>query len=315
MACTRVTVTGATGLIGPRVVGALQAGKAEVTVLSRDAARASERLAGAGLAPVQAFDWDLMSEPAPVQALHGRDAVVHLAGENIAQRWSERAKRAIRDSRVTGTRNLLAGLEAIDAEQAGQRPGALISSSGVGYYGAHGEEPLDEEAPPGEDFLARICVEWEAQASKASALGMRVALVRTGVVLDRNGGALEKMLPPFRLGVGGPVAGGRQFISWIHLDDLAGLIVAATRDERWSGPLNATAPEPVSNREFSRALGRALKRPALLPVPAAALQALYGEMAEIVTRGARVVPAKALVLGFQFAHAELDEALSSAISG
>jgi len=308
-------VTGATGLIGPRVVGALQAGKAEVTVLSRDAARASERLAGAGLAPVQAFDWDLMSEPAPVQALHGRDAVVHLAGENIAQRWSERAKRAIRDSRVTGTRNLLAGLEAIDAEQAGQRPGALISSSGVGYYGAHGEEPLDEEAPPGEDFLARICVEWEAQASKASALGMRVALVRTGVVLDRNGGALEKMLPPFRLGVGGPVAGGRQFISWIHLDDLAGLIVAATRDERWSGPLNATAPEPVSNREFSRALGRALKRPALLPVPAAALQALYGEMAEIVTRGARVVPAKALVLGFQFAHAELDEALSSAISG
>ena len=308
-------MTGATGLIGPRVVGALQAGKAEVTVLSRDAARASERLAGAGLAPVQAFDWDLMSEPAPVQALHGRDAVVHLAGENIAQRWSERAKRAIRDSRVTGTRNLLAGLEAIDAEQAGQRPGALISSSGVGYYGAHGEEPLDEEAPPGEDFLARICVEWEAQASKASALGMRVALVRTGVVLDRNGGALEKMLPPFRLGVGGPVAGGRQFISWIHLDDLAGLIVAATRDERWSGPLNATAPEPVSNREFSRALGRALKRPALLPVPAAALQALYGEMAEIVTRGARVVPAKALVLGFQFAHAELDEALSSAISG
>jgi uncharacterized protein (TIGR01777 family) len=315
VASTRVTLTGATGLIGPRVIGALQAGGAEVSVLSRDAARASERLARAGLAPVQAFDWNLMSEPAPVQALQGRDAVVHLAGENIAQRWSESAKQAIRDSRVTGTRNLLAGLEGIDGAQAGQRPRALISSSGVGYYGAHGEEPLDEEAPPGEDFLARICVDWEAEASKASALDMRVALVRTGVVLDRNGGALEKMLPPFRLGVGGPVAGGRQFISWIHLDDLVGLIVAATQDERWSGPVNATAPEPVSNREFSRALGRALKRPALLPVPGVALQALYGEMAEIVTQGARAVPAKALVLGFQFAHAELDEALSSAISG
>ena len=315
MASTRVTLTGATGLIGPRVIDALQAGGAEVSVLSRDASRASERLARAGLAPVQAFDWDALSEPAPVQALQGRDAVVHLAGENIAQRWSESAKLAIRDSRVTGTRNLLAGLEAIGDAQAEQRPRTLVSSSGVGYYGAHGEEPLDEEAPPGKDFLARICVEWEAEASKASALGMRVALVRTGVVLDRNGGALAKMLPPFRLGVGGPVAGGRQFISWIHLDDLVGLIVAATQDERWSGPINATAPEPVSNREFSRALGRALKRPALLPVPAVALQALYGEMAEIVTQGARVVPAKALVLGFQFAHAELAEALSSAISG
>jgi uncharacterized protein len=315
VASTRVTLTGATGLIGPRVIDALQAGGAEVSVLSRDASRASERLARAGLAPVQAFDWDPLSEPAPAQALQGRDAVVHLAGENIAQRWSESAKLAIRDSRVTGTRNLLAGLETIADAQADQRPRTLVSSSGVGYYGAHGEEPLDEEAPPGEDFLARICVEWEAEASKASALGMRVALVRTGVVLDRNGGALAKMLPPFRLGVGGPVAGGRQFISWIHLDDLVSLIVAATQDERWSGPINATAPEPVSNRDFSRALGRALKRPALLPVPGAALQALYGEMAEIVTQGARVVPAKALVLGFQFAHAELGEALSSAISG
>ena len=140
-----------------------------------------------------------------------------------------------------------------------------------------------------------------------------MVLVRTGVVLDKNGGALEKMLPPFRLGVGGPVAGGRQYISWIHLDDLVGVMVAAVADERWSGPVNATAPEPVSNRDFSRALGRALKRPALLPVPGAALALLYGEMAEIVTEGARVVPAKPLVLGYEFAHAELGEALASAL--
>jgi uncharacterized protein len=304
----RATVTGATGLIGPRLIAALQRSGTQVTVLSRDSARAQQRLGAAGLEPVEAFDWDLMSEPAPAQALQGRDAVVHLAGENIAQRWSAEAKRAIRASRITGTRNLLAGLEQADA-----RPAALVSSSGVGYYGAHGEEPLDEDAAPGADFLARICVDWEQEASNASALGMRVVLVRTGVVLDSDGGALEKMLPPFRLGVGGPVAGGRQYISWVHLDDLVGVIVAAVTDERWSGPVNATAPEPVSNRDFSRALGRALKRPALLPVPGAALSLLYGEMAEIVTKGARVVPAKALVLGYEFAHAELGEALASAL--
>lgn len=305
----RVTVTGATGLIGPHVIGALQKRGAQVSVLSSDARRARKRLGDAGLAPVEAFDWDLLSEPAPAEALDGRDAVVHLAGENVAQRWSASAKQAIRESRVTGTRNLLAGIE-----RAAARPHALVSSSAIGYYGAHGEEPLDEDAPPGSDFLAEICVEWEREASRAEELlGMRVVCVRTGVVLDKNGGALAKMLPPFRLGVGGPVAGGRQFISWIHRDDLVGMIVAALADERWSGPVNATAPEPLSNRNFSRALGRALKRPALLPVPGVTLQLLYGEMAEIVTKGARVVPAKPLVLGYEFEHAQLDEALSSAL--
>ena len=304
----RVTVTGATGLIGPHVIGALQHCGAQVSVLTRDAERARKRLGEAGLAPVEAFDWDLLSEPAPAQALEGRDGVVHLAGENVAQRWSASAKRAIRESRVTGTRNLLAGLRAV-----GQAPGTLVSSSAIGYYGARGEEPLDEDASPGSDFLAEVCVEWEHESAKASELGMRVVLVRTGVVLDRNGGALEKMLPPFRLGVGGPVAGGRQFISWIHRDDVVGMIVAALGDERWSGAVNATAPAPLSNRDFSRALGRALRRPAFLPVPGIALALLYGEMAEIVTEGARVVPAKPLVLGYEFVHPQLDEALSAAL--
>jgi uncharacterized protein len=304
----RVTVTGATGLIGPPLVAALQDAGAQVSVLSRDPARARERLQRDGHDPLEAYAWDLMTEPAPGEALENRDAVVHLAGENVAQRWSAQAKRRIRESRVTGTRNLLAGMGA--AEQA---PRALISSSAVGYYGAHGEEPLDEDAPAGRDFLAQVCVEWEAEAHKAEQLGARVVCVRTGVVLDKDGGALEKMLPPFRLGVGGPVAGGRQFISWVHREDVVGMILAAVEDERWSGAVNATAPAPVSNRDFSRALGRALKRPALLPVPGVALQLLYGEMAEIVTEGARVVPAKALVLGYEFAHADLDEALSSAL--
>jgi uncharacterized protein (TIGR01777 family) len=303
VSATRVTLTGATGLIGPQLLQALRAGGAEVTILTRDPASAREKLGD-----VEAIAWDLMSEPAPLAALAGREAVVHLAGEPVAQRWSPKVKRAIEESRVQGTRNLIEGLRAADP-----RPATLISSSAIGYYGPHGEEPLDEAAPAGNDFLAQVCLKWEAEAAKATELGLRVVQVRTGVVLDSSGGALAKMLPPFRLGVGGPVAGGRQYISWIHTADLVGMMVAAISDERWVGPVNGTAPEPLHNRDFSRVLGRVLKRPALLPVPAVALQLLYGEMAEIVTTGARVVPAKPLVLGYEFQHPELEEALRSAL--
>jgi uncharacterized protein (TIGR01777 family) len=299
----RVTVTGASGLIGTALVAELREHGAEITVLSRDPSRARE------IPGVEAVRWDPLSEPAPAEALTGADAVVHLAGENVAQRWTERAKRAILESRVTGTRNLLAGLEAIEP-----RPRTLISGSAIGYYGAHGEEPLDEDAPAGNDFLAETCVAWEAEAERASALGMRVVRVRTGVVLNREGGALKKMLLPFRLGIGGPVAGGSQYMSWIHLEDLLGMIRTALADERWSGPINGTAPEPVTNRDFSHALGHALHRPSLLPVPGIALQLLYGEMSEIVTTGARVMPAKPLVLGYRFRHPELLQALRSALS-
>lgn len=306
MPALRVTVTGATGLIGPAVVAALTDRGDEVTVLSRDPDRARAKLGP----EVQALRWNLMSEPAPAQALAGRDAVVHLAGEPVAQRWSEQAKRAIRDSRVVGTRNLVEGLRALVADV---RPDTLVSSSATGYYGPRGAEPIDEEAPAGEDFLARVCVAWESEARDAERLGMRAVQVRTGVVLDRSGGALEKMLPPFRLGVGGPVAGGSQYMAWIHRDDLVGMMLAALDDKRWSGPVNATAPEPVTNRELSRALGRVLHRPSLLPVPGLALRALYGDMAEIVTTGVRAVPAKALVLGYEFEHPTLDEALRAAL--
>lgn len=308
MSVLRVSVTGATGLIGPPLVDALRDRGAQVTVLSRDPVRAAARLNAGGRPAVKAVAWDPLGEPAPAEALEGRDAIVHLAGENVAQRWSERARRAIRESRVRGTRNLLAGLR-----RAEQRPRTLLSSSAIGYYGAHGEEPLDEGAPPGADFLAEVCAAWEQEAAKAAALGARVALVRTGVVLDPRGGALAKMLPPFRLGLGGPLAGGRQYMSWIHREDLIALMLAALGDERWDGPINATAPEPVSNREFSRALGRALGRPAVLPVPGAALRLRYGEMAGMLVEGARVVPAKALVLGYRFKYPRLREALRSAL--
>jgi uncharacterized protein (TIGR01777 family) len=306
VAVARVTLTGATGLIGQRLVSRLRIAGTEVTILSRDPDRARETLG-----EVQAFAWDPIAEIAPAAALEGRDAVVHLAGETVAQRWSASAKQAIRESRVAGTGNLVAGLAAL-ADSV--RPRALVSASATGYYGAHGIEPLDEESPPGEDFLAEVCEAWEEEAERASELGMRVVRVRTGVVLDRDGGALEKMLPPFRLGVGGPVAGGRQFIPWIHSEDLLGIYLAAIENDDWSGPLNATAPMPVSNRDFSRALGRALHRPALLPVPGLALKAMYGEMADIVTEGARVMPARVLMLGYQFRHPDLDEALASALS-
>jgi uncharacterized protein (TIGR01777 family) len=329
----RIAITGATGLIGRRIVTALRERGDDVTVLSRDPGQASEQLekstrsagtpgktsgepgetTGTHRETTGALDaqgWEPTRETAPAQALAGRDAIVHLAGENIAQRWSAAAKQAIRDSRVTGTRKLVQGIgQLAEAE----RPRVLVSGSAIGYYGAHGDEPIDEDVPAGSDFLAQTCQAWEAEADAATSYGLRVAKVRTGVVLDRDGGALAKMLPPFKLGVGGPVAGGRQYISWVHPQDLVGIVLAAIDDSRWQGAINATAPQPQRNSDFSKALGRALHRPSLLPVPAVGLKFMYGEMAEIVTTGARVLPAKALVLGYEFRHPELGDALRAAL--
>jgi uncharacterized protein (TIGR01777 family) len=298
-----VTVTGATGLIGGAIVRALQARGDAVTVLSRDPERAR-----AALGDVDAHAWSPLDGPAPAAALSGRDAVVHLAGESVAQRWNDEARRAIHDSREIGTRNLVAGIGAADP-----RPRALVSASGVDYYGPRGDEPVTEDAPPGDDFLARVCVAWEREASRAAEHGLRVAILRTAVVLDREGGALSKMLPFFRLGIGGPVAGGRQYMPWIHAEDIVGLYLAALDDPAWQGASNACAPEPVTNREFSRALGRALHRPAFAPVPGLAVRALYGDMAEIVTTGQRAVPMRALERGYAFRHTDLEQALRDAV--
>jgi uncharacterized protein len=292
----KITVTGASGLIGAKLVERLRARGDDVTTLSRDPSSPG------------AVAWQPEDEPAPVAALAGRDAVVHLAGENVAQRWSDDAKRRIRSSREHGTRHLVAGIEAADP-----RPRVLVSSSAVGYYGPHGDEKLDEQTAAGSDFLADVCVIWEREARRAADLGLRVVNVRTGVVLDQDGGALAKMLPFFKLGVGGPVAGGDQYMPWIHVDDVVGLYLAALDGDAWEGPINASAPEPVTNKAFSKALGRALHRPALAPVPGLAVRTLYGEMAEIVTKGQRVVPRRAQELGYAFQHADLDEALRSAL--
>ena len=300
----RVAVTGATGLIGTRIVRALQDRGDEVTVLSRDALRARE-----ALGDVDAHAWTPVDGPAPAAALSGRDGVIHLAGEPVAQRWTDGARRRIHDARELGTRNLVEGLRAADPT-----PRVLVSASGVDYYGQTGDQPLTEESPAGDGFLARVCVAWEREAQAATELELRVVNVRTAVVLDASGGALGKMLPFFRLGIGGPVAGGRQYMPWIHADDIVGIYLAALDDESWSGPIIAAAPDPPTNREFSRALGRALHRPAIAPIPALAVRLLYGDMAEIVTEGHRTVPTRLLEHGYAFRHTDLEEALRDALS-
>ncbi len=289
----RITITGATGRIGSLLVDRLKARGDEVTVLSRRPDRAT----GALGVPAATYE-------DAIDAVAGRDAVVHLAGEDIAQRWTDESLRRIRESRVLGTRRVVEAVNAADP-----RPGALVSASAVGYYG-HRPEPVDEDAPPGDDVLAEICVAWEREAERAE---IRAVRVRTGVVLDRRGGALEKMLLPFRLGVGGPVAGGRQPMPWIHVEDVIGIYVAAIDGEAWQGAVNATAPEPVTNKEFSRALGRALRRPAVMPVPGFALRVLYGGMATLILEGQNARPRRTLELGFRHAHPDLDEALRSAL--
>jgi uncharacterized protein (TIGR01777 family) len=299
----RIIVTGATGLIGRRLVAALQARGDEVTVLSRRPEDARRMLG------VEAFGWRPDREPAPADALAGRDGVLHLAGEPIAQRWTRESKERIRSSREHGTALLVEGLS-----QSEPRPGVLVAASAVGFYGARSDERLDEDAPAGTGFLASVCEAWERAAVMAARHGLRVVNLRTGVLIDRADGALARMLPPFRLGVGGAVAGGHQYISWIAPDDLVRLYLAALDNPDWSGPVNATAPEPVTNRQFARALGRALNRPALLPIPAFPLRALYGEMASVVTTGQRAVPARALQEGFEFRYPAIEGALAAALS-
>ncbi|MBV9213843.1 MAG: TIGR01777 family oxidoreductase [Actinobacteria bacterium] len=303
----KVAVTGATGTIGLAVVRALADRGDQVVALTRDPGAAARRLpAGA-----EAVCWSApKEEPAPPEALSGCDAAIHLLGESVAQRCTDGARREIRDSRVLGTRMLVDGLRAADP-----RPGVLLGGSASGYYGARGDEEVDESSPPGDDFLARVVVEWEAEARRAAELGLRVAMARTGVVLSSSGGALEKMLPPFKLGVGGPVAGGRQYVPWVDLDDVAGAVLFCLDRPDASGPINVCAPEPVTNRRLAQELGAVLGRPAVLPVPAFPLRLLYGDMASIVTAGVRAVPRRLQELGYAFRRPELRASLRAATGG
>jgi hypothetical protein len=237
------------------------------------------------------------------------DVVIHLAGEPVAQRWTAKAKQRIRESRVVGTRNLVEALAKLP-----RRPEALICASAIGYYGSRGDEILTESSAPGSGFLPGVCVAWEREAQAAEALGIRVVRVRTGLVLAADGGALQRMLPPFRMGVGGRLGSGRQWTSWIHLEDLTALFQFAV-ESQVRGPLNAVAPHAVTNSDFTRELARALRRPAMFPVPEFALRLLFGEMADVLLASQRVTPAVAEAAGFRFRFPQLAPALEGLLGG
>ena len=295
----RVLVTGASGAIGSTGLRRLLARGDEVVGLSRDPERAR-----AGNPTARWFGWQPFLERPPAEAFEGVEGVVNLIGEPINQRWNEESKRRIMESRRTGTRNLVQAIAALDS-----RPKVLVSQSAVGYYGDRGDAIVDESAPPGGDFAAQVSIEWEREAHAADEL-LRVVVVRTGLVLDPREGLLKQLLTPFKLGVGGPIAGGDQYMSWIHIDDEVALLLWALGEERASGTINSTSPNPVTNRELSKTLGRVLGRPAVMPVPGVALGLILGrELAETVKGGQRVLPRRALDLGFTFKHPELEPAL------
>ncbi len=297
----RVLVTGATGLIGSAVCDALLARGEEVVGLSRDPAKARTTNP-----TVTWHAWDPANERPPAAALEGVDAVVNLVGEEINQRLTDEAKQRIRESRVRATKNLVDGMLA-----ATPNPRTLISQAAIGIYGDRGEAIVDESTPAGPDFLPQLVVEWENEARRAEAGGVRVVIFRTGLVLDPDGGLLKQLVPPFKLGVGGPLAGGDFYMPWIHRDDEVGLILWALDNAAVSGTLNATAPRPVTNREFSKSLGKALHRPSLIPAPRLAIRALRGEeLTEQITGSYRVIPRRAQDLGYRFRFSELDAALA-----
>jgi len=296
----KITMTGASGLIGRRLLKNLSAAGHTVHVLSRHA--------GTNLPPgVKLSTWDALKSPPPEDSLRDAGAVIHLAGEPVAQRWTAQTKRLIRETRVIGTRHLVQAMAKLP-----QKPEVLICASAVGYYGSRGDEVLTESSAPASGYLAEVCEAWEREALAAEALGVRVVRVRIGVVLDSRGGALQKMLPPFRMGAGGRLGSGTQWMAWIHLDDLAALFQFALANPV-TGAFNGVAPEAVRNSEFTRALALALHRPAVFPVPAFALKALLGEMSGILLASQRVLPAAAEEAGFTFRFPQLSGALADVL--
>ncbi len=295
----KILVSGATGLIGRALCQSLKRGGHTVIAASR----APERVRG--LAADEIIKWDVMTSPPPPDSLEGTEAVIHLAGEPVAEKgWSVQQKQRIRDSRVVSTRNLIAGLRASQ-----NRPQIFVCASAVGFYGERGDEKLDEQAAAGKGFLSEVCQDWEKEADAAEGLGIRLVKVRIGVVLSAEGGALKKMLLPFRLGIGGPLASGRQWFPWVHLDDIVGIFQHAIANPSVKGAFNGVAPEPVTNADFTKQLAQVLHRPAFVPTPEFALRLLFGERADVLLMSNRVIPQKALESGYPFHFPTLTPAL------
>jgi len=296
----KVLVTGASGFIGSALCDALLARGDSVVGLTRDPQKAR------GTNPSVVWHaWQPNLERPLAEAFEGVDGVVNLLGERIDQRWTDEAKRRIVESRRVATHNLVQGIAGLES-----RPRVMVSQAAIGYYGNRGEAIVDESAAPGEGFDAEVVQEWEKAAHEVENSDVRLVVVRTGHVLDPRGGLLGRMLTPFKLGVGGPLAGGDQYMSWIHIDDEVGILLWALDEEKVTGTVNATAPNPVTNRELSKALGRALGRPAVLPVPGLTLDLMFGkEFGAVLRGGQRVVPRRAQDLGYRFKFTEVDAAL------
>ncbi len=302
----KLFITGATGLVGRRLVEDRLRRGDQVVALSRDGARARALLGGDGAGGLLVVEGDPTTPGDWQERLGGLDAVIHLAGAGVAaRRWTKQYKKTLVRSRTESTRLITSALEA-----APERPRTFICASAIGYYGERGDTPTDETAPAGTDFLARLAVEWEAQARAAEALSVRVVRLRIGVVLDPDGGALPKMAMPFRLLAGGPIGSGRQHLSWIHWRDLLGIIDLALRDPRADGAFNATSPQPVTNRVFARTLGRVLRRPSWLVTPRFALRIVLGELATYATMSQRIMPRRAQEHGYGFQYPDLEAALA-----
>lgn len=303
----RIVIAGGTGFLGRPLAEVYAEEGHDVRVLTRSLEPgASRHDPGTGMPGVTRVGWNPDGQAgAWSAALDGADALVNLAGESIGDgRWTPQRKAELRDSRIVPTRSLVAALGTVAVP-----PRVFISGSATGYYGPSGSEPRTEESPAGNDFLAHLADDWETEARKAEASGVRLVLLRTGVVLERSGGALARMIPPFRMFAGGPMGSGRQYMSWIHRIDWIEMVRWIVETPDAAGPINATAPEPVTNRQFARALGRALRRPSLLPAPSFALRLLLGEMADpLLLNGQRVVPARALRLGFHFRYPDIAQA-------
>ncbi len=297
----KALITGGTGLLGRELLANLP----DAVVSSRGPATT-----GSKLGSVRAVRWDPAREAAPREAFQGVEAIFNLAGEPVAEgRWTEEKKRRIRDSRVAGTRNLVAGLRALDP-----KPKVLVCASAVGYYGDRGDEELNESSQAGRGFLAEVCAEWEREALAAESFGVRVVCVRIGIVLAPGGGALARMITPFKLGAGGRLGSGKQWMPWIHIDDAVGVLLHAARTAGVRGAINAVSPHPVTNAEFTRALAHALHRPAFLQVPKTVLRIAFGEMSEILMASQRVLPHVAGRTGYAFKHTELEGALAAVMA-
>ena len=298
----RVLVTGASGFIGSALCDALLARGDTVVGLSRDPQRAR------GTNPSVIWHaWEPTLERPPTAAFENVGGVINLEGEKINQRWNDDSKRRIMESRRTGTRNLIAAIASLE-----RKPKVLVNQSAIGFYGDRGEAMVDESAEPGEGYDAEVVREWEAAAHEVEGVGVRLVIVRTGHVLDPRGGLLGELLTPFKLGVGGPIAGGRQYMSWVHIDDEVGILLWALDNDKVSGTINSTAPKPVTNREFSQAIGRALHRPASVPVPGLVLDMKFGsEFGKVLRGGQRVMPRRALDLGYVFRYPDIDGALQN----